>query len=178
MNKDLLRKHREEGLSARRIAELAGVSYSKVRYWLLRHGLDTKYQCPDRNRTCVLCGKPYIYDRKKGHTASRCNTCWQRQRRKRCTALALEYKGGECLICGYSQCKRALAYHHLDPAGKDFTIGGAETRSWKAMKSELDKCVLVCMNCHAEIHDGLHSHVAELEESRKAESLLVSGQVS
>ena len=78
------------------------------------------------------------------------------KRRLRVKALALEYRGGKCEICGYSKSSRALGFHHLDPAQKDFGIGErGYTRSWDKVRQELDKCVLVCANCHSEIHEGM-----------------------
>lgn len=67
---------------------------------------------------------------------------------------AIQYKGGCCQICRYNRAIRALSFHHLDPTQKDFGISGG-TKSFERIKSELDKCILVCMNCHAEIHEGL-----------------------
>jgi len=67
---------------------------------------------------------------------------------------AIEYKGGKCQICGYNKCTRSLQFHHLDPNKKDFGISGG-TKSFEKLKPELDKCILVCANCHGEIHDGL-----------------------
>lgn len=67
---------------------------------------------------------------------------------------AIEYKGGKCQICGYNKCVRSLQFHHLDPNEKDFGISGG-TKSFEKLKPELDKCILVCANCHGEIHDGL-----------------------
>ena len=50
----------------------------------------------------------------------------------------------------------ALEFHHLDPSQKDFGISSkGYTRSWDKVKEELDKCILVCSNCHREIHSGL-----------------------
>jgi len=78
------------------------------------------------------------------------------RRRKILMQKAIEYKGGKCTICGYSKSTRALSFHHLNPAEKSFGISARGiTRSWKKVQNELDKCVLVCSNCHAEIHDGL-----------------------
>ncbi|MCI0565126.1 MAG: hypothetical protein MN733_42210, partial [Nitrososphaera sp.] len=101
-------------LSTREIAEEIGCSQSNVRYWLAKHGLATRPSFTDikDDNTCDGCGRKYIYDRRKGHRQGYCNTCWQRKRRRKCTTKALEYKGGRCLICGYSRCKRALTYHH------------------------------------------------------------------
>ncbi len=75
--------------------------------------------------------------------------------RKRKKEELVLYKGGKCNICGYDKCIEALAFHHLDPMEKDFNIGG---KSWaiETLKKEADKCILVCHNCHTEIHQGLH----------------------
>lgn len=79
-------------------------------------------------------------------------------RRQKLKALAVEYKGGQCELCGYSRCLRALEFHHRDPNEKDFAIGSkGVTRSWEKTKAEVDKCALLCANCHREIHDGLVS---------------------
>ncbi len=66
-----------------------------------------------------------------------------------------EYKGAKCSLCGYDKCKSSLHFHHIDPSKKDFGISGNWGLSWKKMKIELDKCILVCANCHGEIHEGL-----------------------
>lgn len=66
----------------------------------------------------------------------------------------VEYKGGKCQICNYSRCYEALEFHHLNPAEKDFQISGG-TRSFETLKKEVDKCILVCANCHREIHSGI-----------------------
>ena len=66
----------------------------------------------------------------------------------------VEYKGGKCQICGYNKCSAALEFHHIDPNKKDFTISGG-TKSFEKLKPEVDKCIMVCSNCHKEIHSGL-----------------------
>ena len=50
---------------------------------------------------------------------------------------------------------RALEFHHLNPEEKDFGISKTLTRSMDSLRKEVDKCILVCSNCHAEIHDEL-----------------------
>lgn len=75
-------------------------------------------------------------------------------RRKKIKELAIEYKGGSCQKCGYNKCNSALEFHHLDPSEKDFSISSSgNTRGWELVKKELDKCILVCANCHREIHE-------------------------
>lgn len=66
----------------------------------------------------------------------------------------IEYKGGKCSMCGYDKHIAALHFHHVDPYGKDFEISKANYKNWDDVKLELDKCLLVCANCHAEIHNS------------------------
>ena len=76
------------------------------------------------------------------------------KRRRKIRLMAIEYGGGQCQICGYKKCNRALSFHHKDPSKKDFGLSTAGlTRSWEKTKVELDKCILVCANCHMEIHE-------------------------
>jgi len=70
--------------------------------------------------------------------------------------MAIAYGGGQCVICGYKKCSRALSFHHRDPSKKDFGLSEKGiTRSWEKTKAELDKCVLLCANCHMEVHDSM-----------------------
>jgi 5-methylcytosine-specific restriction endonuclease McrA len=74
---------------------------------------------------------------------------------------AIEYKGGKCNRCGYYKSVYALQFHHIDPAEKDFNIGQkGSTRAWATVKAELDKCVLLCANCHFEEHERLNKPTA------------------
>jgi predicted HNH restriction endonuclease len=67
---------------------------------------------------------------------------------------AVEYLGGKCRLCDYDKCLAAFDFHHTDPMTKDFTI--SEATSWARAKPELDKCELLCANCHREVHEGYH----------------------
>lgn len=104
---------------------------------------------------CKLNSKPSIEERKEIDKRIRNDT---KKRvvvyRQEMKIKAAEYKGGCCQCCGYSRCMGALEFHHLDPKKKDFGIA-AVTRSWENIKDELDKCILVCANCHREIHAGI-----------------------
>ena len=69
---------------------------------------------------------------------------------------AVAYKGGGCEVCGYDRCLAALTFHHRDPDKKDFGISDLMSiLQWKNLKKELDKCALLCSNCHYEVHNGL-----------------------
>lgn len=68
---------------------------------------------------------------------------------------AIKILGGKCSVCGYDKCIDALEFHHKNPKEKDFKIGSGNTMSWKEYKNEAEKCVLLCSNCHKEIHSKL-----------------------
>jgi len=104
---------------------------------------------------CQRCGREYEYNRSKGHIKSVCNSCVVNTRRFTVKQKCIEYKGGKCKICGYNKSHRALTFHHEDPTKKDFEISGNHALSWIKLKNELDKCVLLCMNCHMEEHEKL-----------------------
>jgi len=77
------------------------------------------------------------------------------KRRRKIKTLAIEYKGGQCQICGYKKYQGALDLHHIN-GSKEFGIADkGYTRSWGKVKAELDKCILVCANCHREIEGGI-----------------------
>lgn len=65
--------------------------------------------------------------------------------------------GGKCQCCGYHKCNHSLAFHHIDPTIKDLSFAGirANPKSWIKVVDELRKCILVCHNCHSEIHAGI-----------------------
>ena len=88
--------------------------------------------------------------RPSGITKSESVVSWRKRTKKK----LVEYKGGKCECCGYNKCIEALEFHHLDPSKKDFTISGT-SRSFDTLKIEADKCILVCSNCHKEIHSGV-----------------------
>lgn len=75
--------------------------------------------------------------------------------RKKLKIKAVEYKGGCCERCGYNKSISALEFHHKNPQEKDFSPSG-KSISWERMKKEIDKCILVCANCHREIHDDIN----------------------
>lgn len=78
------------------------------------------------------------------------------KRRKKVLQMAIEYKGGACAMCGYNRCSRALCFHHIDPSTKSFGVSAnGMTRAWEKTRKELDKCVLLCSNCHMEVHAGV-----------------------
>ena len=74
--------------------------------------------------------------------------------RHRMRNKAKEYKNMfKCSICDYNKSMWALEFHHLNPNEKEYNLGHLYTSSTKKLYEELDKCILVCSNCHKEIHE-------------------------
>lgn len=105
-----------------------------------------------KHRICEDCQKDFSHRPKERGKV--CGSCRVQRSRRRTKQRALEYKGGKCQKCGYSKCQRALTFHHLDPTAKEFGIADPKNRSFEAIKDELDKCMLLCMNCHMEEHEN------------------------
>lgn len=101
-------------------------------------------------QTCVRCSRQYVYNKKQGHTRTLCNSCNANRTRRARKARCVAYKGGKCERCGYSKSMRALSFHHRDRKTKEFTIAEKMVWSWERLKKELDKCDLLCANCHME----------------------------
>jgi hypothetical protein len=103
------------------------------------HGLTSHYIASDKRERCRKC-------RNSGFS----------NRRKNLKVKAILYKGGCCVKCGYSEYAEAMEFHHLDHSQKDSRIATLITsQTWKKIATELDKCILVCANCHRKIHSEL-----------------------
>jgi len=88
------------------------------------------------------------------------------KRRRKIKLMAIEYKGGKCQVCGYNKYPGALDLHHIN-GNKSFGIGEkGYTRSWEKVREELDKCILVCANCHREIEAGIMQPSQAIENGK------------
>ncbi len=96
--------------------------------------------------TCKICGKC----RFQSGTNLECATCRGRRDRHTTRLRAVEHLGGKCNACGYNRCIEALDFHHL--RDKLFTVATCWHWSWEKVESEINKCVLLCANCHRELH--------------------------
>ncbi len=131
-------------------------SNSRVRSMELRRRLsiiNRKYE----PKYCS-CGTKLSHNNSSG-VCRRCrpkmsNTENTRKYRRSRKMRMVQYKGGKCVICGYHKSVKALHFHHIDSTKKKFNVSSPQNVSWARVKRELDKCILVCANCHAEIHDN------------------------
>jgi hypothetical protein len=75
--------------------------------------------------------------------------------RRRVKRTLVREAGGRCTLCGYDRCVAALQFHHLDPSEKAFMVSReGVTRSMAEARTEAEKCILLCANCHAEVEVG------------------------
>jgi hypothetical protein len=107
---------------------------------------------------CRFCGETdsflfYIKGKMKS-CCLKCHTIYVHQKQRELKIKAIEYLGGECIRCGYKGVAAVYDFHHRDSAIKDFSWGDKRTSNWEKLKVELDKCDLLCSNCHREVHDN------------------------
>jgi hypothetical protein len=112
------------------------------------------------HRRCVRCKKwlqlvNFYPRRQRADYSPYCKQCTNIQTLERQRALkrrAIEYKGVRCSRCGYDRCDGALEFHHTNPRRKDVNISHLRHTTFEKIIAELDKCVLLCANCHREEH--------------------------
>lgn len=113
-------------------------------------------------RECLICKKKFIPN---NYIRLYCYECSPqglttaeviRSKKRALKHLLVEYKGGKCQRCGYQKCEGALQFHHRNPQEKDFSLSQVNLNdtdfSIEKVKKEIDKCDLLCANCHFEEH--------------------------
>lgn len=81
-----------------------------------------------------------------------CRSAYHAQRKRDLKVRAIDYLGGCCSHCGLVDDPCVYDFHHLDPTKKEFSFGRIGARSFDKIVSELDKCILLCSNCHRKVH--------------------------
>ena len=162
----------ERGMSITEIAEAVRLSKATVRYWLRRHGLNTRATerlateraardagHADLTLICRRHGETRFVIEGSGYY--RCCRCRQDQvseKRRRLKAVLVAEAGGSCVVCGYARCVSALQFHHLDRADKRMNVSAqGASLALRVLRGEAAKCVLLCANCHAEVESGLRA---------------------
>lgn len=115
----------------------------------------------NKNKFCIICGieksEENTYKKSQKNykcLSSYCKKCFSKYSINRWVEKKkkfIKYKGGKCLICEYNSFYGALEFHHLDPKEKEFDWKKLRLFSEKRIKKELDKCILLCSNCHREL---------------------------
>lgn len=112
-------------------------------------------------RTCKICGTQFFGF--VNDTRVFCYNCSPRGasvsdahklQKRAMKHILVEYKGGKCVECGYDKCEGSLQFHHINEQEKDLAISQIKPNQIDMDKlyKEVDKCVLLCANCHAEKH--------------------------
>lgn len=111
---------------------------------------------------CILCGKLFIKNTPNRCYCYDCSPAGISQAENlKCKKRALKhklviYKGGKCERCGYNKCEGALQFHHLNPQEKEFSLShinlNSDNFNLEKIMAEVDKCILLCANCHSEEH--------------------------
>lgn len=84
------------------------------------------------------------------------NTSPSHELRRALKLRAMEWMGSDCNGCGRPVLPSQAEFHHRDPATKDFGVSAKGLiRAWPEIESELAKCVMLCANCHREVHAGV-----------------------
>ncbi len=121
---------------------------------------DPKRKCAVEPRRCKRHGLTEFahYSRGPAGRAWRCKRCVGEavtRRKQLIKRLLVEEAGGCCAVCGYDRCVVTLTFHHVDRSLKSFSMSMHTTKALAAYREELQKCVLVCANCHGEIEAGM-----------------------
>lgn len=115
-------------------------------------------------KTCVICGKEFIVQDKSANRRQYCYDCLPKGKtatRSTYISMIKKLHGNKCQICGYDKCITALEFHHLNPEDKEGIVSDSYGTVNESLK-EAEKCILICANCHREIHEGLTKVPEEL----------------
>jgi len=116
-----------------------------------KHNIDENGKIIYEERICPKCNKKHT---KRGIV---CQVCATNEKQRRRVKAVIDIAGNECKICGYNKNFSSVSFHHVIPEDKCFSLSSREISnySWDKVTKEMRKCVMVCLNCHGEIHAGL-----------------------
>lgn len=111
-------------------------------------------QQPIKNKVCPICEKFFTPKTGSANLRKCCYECHpdgETLTRGKMLELVKRLHGGKCVRCGYDKCSGALEFHHIDASQKDFTISNDRAKLEESIE-ESKKCILLCANCHRELH--------------------------
>ena len=108
---------------------------------------------------CIVCGNPFR-GRQTKYCSPQCKNkalqSYPAQKHRGLTRklMLVKARGSSCSICGYDKNLAALIFHHTTQ-DKQFKLDmrSLSNRTFEAVLAESKKCILICHNCHAELHN-------------------------
>jgi len=85
--------------------------------------------------------------------------------------IAANSLGGKCIHCGNTDI-HVLQFHHINPNDKEFHISASKTMHLDALLREVEKCELICGNCHSEKHQDERGNDVNMRRRKTKQALL------
>ena len=146
---------RKDGLSIREIAKELDIGKSTASKWASKMDAHAKIKKENRNKLVKKSIEKRNKRRKKQEKKYDNYRNWRSKVRKARREWFIDLLGGECQCCSYNKSNHALNFHHVDPTIKRVKLSGNRLlNKMDTLLEELEKCVLLCANCHAEHHHG------------------------
>lgn len=165
-----LEKAVQEGLTQRAIGKRFGKSQTTVKHWLNKYQLKTistqrrelieppQDKPREIERMCLHHGltRAIWQPSKNGYRCCKCQSDRVSKARRDLKSLLVAKLGGSCFQCGYQKSVWALQFHHRNSDEKEYEMGFLiRDRNKKLAMYEVEKCDLLCANCHAEIEEQI-----------------------
>ncbi len=127
-----------------------------------RKKIEERGECPHNHQWCYGCNNykkekdfsPYSL---KNH--GKCKDCGGKHDIERARIFkkrAIEHLGGKCVECGFVGHYASFEFHHENPEEKEMNWNKMRKKSWINLLPELNKCILLCSNCHGVVHCKLN----------------------
>ena len=166
-SKEELESYIEQNMSMGDIAKLKGCGTTSVHRYLKKFGISTRQRAAYLDK-CKVCGKELTGTQQqfcsKKCKAKHFGKLTPEGKKKKChfqtqrgldrKKMLVDYAGGCCQRCGYNKNFAALTFHHKNIKEKEYNLSTRYTasKSIEDLFKEVDKCELLCHNCHMEVH--------------------------
>lgn len=127
--------------------------------------IDGTYRVINKRKYCLICSPFNRHNTRQIHLnfsyRDRLDKVHQQQKKMRSyrKMVLVDIMGSKCEICGYNKCPDSFDFHHILPTDKKMNLAKGSICNSSIIKviEELKKVVMLCANCHREVHYGIHS---------------------
>lgn len=127
------------------------------------------------NSECKECQKKYFKEYYKNNKEKHIKAVTENKSYKKKEIARYKIEQGGCIRCGYNKHPVALQFHHLDKNTKDFNIGANLHLPWELLLKEIEKCEILCANCHAIEHSNYNwTNKKLIRITKKRKNILLS----